>query len=117
MDWTKLNLREIHDYCETKNPAFRTYTFDLQLEIIVLIFHACGVERFAVEDVQEFYREMRIPKPQSTGVVRPTPKKIRATAARLNTVRIMEDGGFEIVPAETGLYLPFDSEIYRNYLK
>ena len=101
MDWSKLNWDEARYFCHAGNPSFRTYDFPLQLEELVLMFHYYGIQRFTVQDIQEFYQKMQI----------------RSATAKINSIQCAGDGLFEIVPAEIGLYLPFDSNIYRGYIE
>ncbi|MCI8689517.1 MAG: hypothetical protein HFF87_04290 [Oscillibacter sp.] len=117
MDWSKLNWDEARYFCHTGNPSFRTYDFPLQLEELVLMFHYYGIQCFTVQDIQEFYQKMQIPKPKSQGFAQPLPGRIRRAAAKINSIQCAGDGLFEIVPAEIGLYLPFDSNIYRGYIE
>ena len=114
MDWTKLNMAEVNYYCKSYDVDFDCYPFDCQMEQIVLMFYHYGINQFTVKDIQEFYKKMQIPKMKSDGVIKPVPSRIKKVAERMENVKIVSDGIFEIVPAENGLYLPFDTSLYTS---
>ncbi len=89
MEWTKLNKKEVIYYCKSFEVDFSCSPFSLQLEELVLMFHYYGIEQFTVKDIQDFYQKMQIPKPNT----------------------------FEIVPAEKGHFLPFDTSIYSDEIE
>ena len=117
MDWSKLNMKEVNYYCKSWNSFFECSPFDLQMEEIILMFHYYGIERFAVEDIQEFYKKMQIRKMKSEGTIKPVPGKIRKVAERMKNIKCTEDGTFEIISADMGLYLPFDINIYASKIE
>lgn len=114
MDWSKLNMKEVNYYCKSWKSFFECSPFDLQMEEIILMFHYYGIERFAVEDIQEFYKKMQIRKMKSEGTIKPVPGKIRKVAERMKNIKCTEDGIFEIISADMGLYLPFDIKHLRQ---
>lgn len=114
MDWSKLNMDEISYYCKTGRCLFECSPFSLQMEEIVLMFHYYGIARFTVEDIQEFYQKMQIRKLKSAGTIKPAPSKIRKTAERMSNIKCTDDGAFEIIPADMGLYQPFDTGYYAS---
>lgn len=116
MDWSLVNMAEALWFCQPGHSFFASSPFDTQLEALVLLFHHYGVRRFTVQDVQTFYKHIQVPTLNGKGVVKPQPARIRKTAARIRTLRPTEDGGFDIVPAERGLDLPFDPTLYSNAL-
>lgn len=117
MDWQKLNMDEIFYYCKSLEVDFDCSPFSLQMEEIVLMFHYYGIKQFTVKDIQEFYRKMQIPRMKSEGIIKPLPGKIQETAERMENIRCIGDGVFEIIPAGKGLYLPFDTSIYSGYIE
>jgi len=112
MDWTRLNMAEVSYYCKSRDVDFCCYPFSCQMEQVVLMFYHYGINQFTVKDIQEFYRKMQVPRMKSEGIIKPAPKKIRETAERMQNVRCVGDGIYEIIPAEMGLYLPFDTSLY-----
>ena len=118
MDWQKLNMDEVIYYCKSfDDVGFDCSPFSLQMEEIVIIFSYYGIERFTVDDIKEFYKIMQIPKMKSEGIIKPAPGKIQKVAERMKNIRCTGDGVFEIIPADRGLYLPFDTGIYLDYIE
>ncbi len=117
MDWTKLNKKEVIYYCKSVEVDFSCLPFSLQLEELVLMFYYYGIEQFTVKDIQDFYQKMQIPKPKSQGLITPTPGKIRQSIAQMQNVKSIDENTFEIVPAEKGHFLPFDTSIYSDEIE
>lgn len=117
MEWTKLNKKEVIYYCKSVEVDFSCLPFSLQLEELVLMFYYYGIEQFTVKDIQDFYQKMQIPKPKSQGLITPTPGKIRQSIAQMQNVKSIDENTFEIVPAEKGHFLPFDTSIYSDEIE
>lgn len=117
MDWTKLNKKEVIYYCKSVEVDFSCLPFSLQLEELVLMFYYYGIEQFTVKDIQDFYQKMQIPKTKSQGLITPTPGKIRQSIAQMQNVKSIDENTFEIVPAEKGHFLPFDTSIYSDEIE
>lgn len=117
MEWTKLNKKEVIYYCKSVEVDFSCLPFSLQLEELVLMFHYYGIEQFTVKDIQDLYQKMQIPKPKSQGLITPTPGKIRQSIAQMQNVKSIDENTFEIVPAEKGHFLPFDTSIYSDEIE
>ena len=117
MDWTKLNMKEVIYYCKSFEVDFDCSPFNLQLEELILMFHYYGIEQFTVNDLQEFYQKMQIPKPKSEGLLKPTPAKIRKSIAQMQNIKMIDENTFAIIPAEKGHFLPFDTSFYTSELE
>lgn len=117
MDWSKLNMDEIFYYCKSSDCDFDCCPFDLQMENLVLMFHYYGIEQFTLEDIQELYKKLQVPKPKSTGIIKPTPNRIREVVLRMKNIEVVGEDVFKIIPADTGLHLPFDTSLYSCYIE
>ena len=117
MDWTKLNMKEVIYYCKSYEVDFCCGPFSLQLEELVLMFHYYGIKQFTVKDIQEFYEKMQIPKPKSEGVIKPGSGKIQKVMEQMQNIKCVDENIFEIVPAEKGHFLPFDTSIYFDAIE
>lgn len=117
MDWTRLKVKEVVYYCKSFETGFCCGPFSLQLEELVLMFHYYGIERFSVEDIQEFYEKMQIPKRKSEGLLRPAPGKIRKAAGQMQNIRCIDENTFEIIQAKKGHFLPFEVSLYSDEIK
>ena len=117
MDWTKLNIKEIIYYCKSVEADFDCSPFSLQIEELVLMFHYYGIGQFTVNDIQEFYEKMQIPKAKSEGLVKPVPGQIRKVVERMQNIKSVDSNTFEIVQAGKGYFLPFDTSIYSDEIE
>lgn len=117
MDWTKLNTKEVIYYCKSIEVGFDCGPFSLQIEELVLIFHYYGIKQFTVKDIQEFYEKMQIPKLKSEGLLRPIPGKIRKAMEKMQNIICVDENTFEIVQADKGHFLPFDTSIYSDEIE
>lgn len=118
MDWTKLNVKEVIYYCKSCDGAdFDCGPLSLQIEELVLMFHHYGIEQFTVKDIQEFYEKMQIPKMKSEGLRRPIPSKIRKVMEQMQNIKCIDEDTFQIVQAESGHFLPFDTSIYTDVIE
>lgn len=114
MDWTKLNVKEVIYYCKSFEVGFDCSPFSLQIEELVLMFRYYGIDRFTVNDIQEFYEKMQISKSKSEGLLKPAPNRIRKVMQHMQNIKCIDDDTFEIVQAERGHFLPFDINIYYD---
>jgi len=117
MDWAKLNIREVIYYCKSVEVGFDCSPFSLQIEELVLMFHYYGIGQFTVNDIQEFYEKMQIPKAKSEGLLRPVPSQIRKVMERMQNIKCVDNNTFEIVQAGKGHFLPFDTSIYSDEIE
>lgn len=117
MDWTKLNMKEVIYYCKSFEIGFDCGPFSLQMEELILIFHYYGIEQFTVKDIQEFYEKMQIPKLKSEGLLKPIPSKIRKVTEQMQNIICIDEDTFQIVQAEKGHFLPFDTSIYSDEIE
>ena len=117
MDWAKLNIKEVIYYCKSVEVGFDCSPFSLQIEELVLMFHYYGIGQFTVNDIQEFYEKMQIPKAKSEGLLRPVPSQIRKVMERMQNIKCVDNNTFEIVQAGKGHFLPFDTSIYSDEIE
>ena len=117
MDWTKLNMKEVIYYCKSCEAGFNCSPFSLQIEELVLMFYYYGIEQFTVNDIQEFYEKMQIPKAKSEGLLRPAPSQIRKVMEWMFNIKYVDGNTFEIVQAGKGHFLPFDTRIYSDEIE
>lgn len=117
MNWTKLNMKEVIYYCKSFEVGFYCEPFDLQMEELVLVFHYYGIERFTVKDIREFYEKLQIPKLKGEGMLKPIPGRIRKVMERMQNVKCIDEDTFEIVQAEKGNFLPFDTGFYSEEIE
>ena len=104
MDWAKLNIKEVIYYCKSVEVGFDCSPFSLQIEELVLMFHYYGIGQFTVNDIQEFYEKMQIPKAKSEGLLRPVPSQIRKVMERMQNIKCVDNNTFEIVQAGKGIF-------------
>jgi len=76
-NWTKLNMKEVVYFCKLHKIDFCYEPFSLQIEELILMFYYYGIKQFTINDIQEFYDKMQIPKLKSEGVLKLIPSKIR----------------------------------------
>lgn len=117
MDWAKLNIKEVIYYCKSVEVGFDCSPFSLQIEELVLMFHYYGIGQFTVNDIQEFYEKMQILKAKSEGLLRPVPSQIRKVMERMQNIKYIDEDTFEIVQAEKGNFLPFDTGFYSEEIE
>ncbi len=117
MDWTKLNMKEVVYFCKSYEVDFCCEPFSLQIEELILMFHYYGIKQFTVKDIQEFYEKMQIPKLKSEGVLIPIPSKIRKVMGQMQNIKCIDENTFEIVQAEKGHFLPFDTRFYFDEIE
>lgn len=106
MNWSKAQLAEIKYYC-TSTPcrtSFPCYVFSSQIETVLEIFFFYSIKKFQIEDVKEFYRTLRIPKPRSDGLRNPSPKQIAQALSRMKNVRHLEGDCYQITDANITFY-------------
>lgn len=101
MNWSKTQLAEIQYYCtSTRSRAprdFICYPFSLQIELIVDFFFYYSVTTFQVEDIKDFYKIFRIPRPRSDGLRNPSPAQVSKALDRMKNVRRIGEGRFQIL--------------------
>ena len=114
MNWAKLNMKEVVYFCKSYEVGFCCEPFSLQIEELILIFYYYGIMQFTVKDIQEFYKKMQIPQMKSEGVIRPIPGKIRKAMEQMQNIKCIDENTFEIVQAEKGHFLPFDTRFYSD---
>ena len=117
MNWTKLNIKEVVYYCKSFEVGFYCEPFSLQMEELVLIFHYYGIEQFTVKDIREFYEKLQIPKLKGEGLLKPIPSRIRKVLERMQNIKYIDEDTFEIVQAEKGNFLPFDTGFYSEEIE
>ena len=117
MNWTKLNIKEVVYYCKSFEVGFYCEPSSLQMEELVLIFHYYGIEQFTVKDIQEFYEKLQIPKLKGEGLLKPIPGRIRKVMERMQNIKYIDEDTFEIVQAEKGNFLPFDTGFYSEEIE
>ncbi len=117
MDWTKLNIKEVIYYCKSFEVGFYCGPFSLQIEELILMFHYYKIQQFTVKDIQEFYLKMQVPKLNSEGLLKPIPSKIRKVMEQMQNIKCIDENTFEIVQAEKGHFLPFDTSIYFDEIE
>ena len=106
MNWSKTQLAEIKYYCTSTRcrTSFPCYVFSSQIETILEIFFFYSIKKFQIEDVKDFYRTLRIPKPRSDGLRNPSPRQIAQALSRMENVRHLEGDCYQITDANITFY-------------
>ena len=106
MNWSNAQLAEIKYYCTSTRcrTSFPCYPFSSQIETILEIFFFYSIKKFKIEDVKEFYRTLRIPKPRSDGLRNPSPRQIAQALGRMENVRHLEGDCYQITDANITFY-------------
>ena len=69
------------------------------------------------EKIREFYEKLQIPKLKGEGLLKPIPSRIRKVMERMQNIKYIDEDTFEIVQAEKGNFLPFDTGFYSEEIE
>lgn len=101
MNWSNTQLAEIQYYCTSTRSRvprhFVCYPFRWQIEVIIDLFFYYSIPEFQVEDIKDFYKTFRIPKPRSDGLQNPSPRQIAQALDWMKNVRRIGEDRYQIL--------------------
>lgn len=99
VDWTKLNMKEVNYYCTSFDIDFDCLPVSDQIKQLIGIFYYYDITQFTIDDIQEFYRKMKLRNARSGKIVHPSPAQIRKIIEKLNTVQYTSENCYTILCA------------------
>lgn len=112
MDWNKINISEVKSYCTASGIDFDCLPFSIQLGGVIEILYYYEISLFRIEDIKDFYNELKIANPRSDGIRKPSTRQIVNALEKMSNIQFVGDESYHIIRADTSIFI---KEIMHGY--